>query len=335
MNWEAGYFHFVTPLKLAGVDYEATLTDPPWQALFVDPVLSVTLSVGLSVRVLPRGIFLFDFAAWKPELFAAPQDADARLALHAKCASFLNAHLACLYSTIFAREGLKGSLSRHMEVSAFDVLLLRRDQPSNPSALTEMSPVGWSELIRQLQVGHDTNTLPVEVKIETIQDSLSLFNQLVSFPEDQMVITVVDILLRARRALEESDYVVSLTLAWSAAERLLNTLWDRYLQNNRERVIGGTTVHFINSERKERLMSRDYTASVKSEVLSLADVLPFEMFENFTRARKARNDWLHGLTHPTREDASAAISSVRELFRLLYNIELRWGFVFHAVRDPA
>ena len=59
-NWEAGYFHHPTQLKLNGIDLSADSAKPRWTRLFSTPVLEFTLSIGLPVRVLPCAIFLFD-----------------------------------------------------------------------------------------------------------------------------------------------------------------------------------------------------------------------------------------------------------------------------------
>lgn len=85
-------------------------------------------------------------------------------------------------------------------------------------------------------------------------------------------------------------------MAWGIIEKLLQRRWQDHIDSNRERQIDGVKVPFINVERKDKItQSRDFGASVISEVLSLAGFLPFKLYEELETTRKARNYWLCGL----------------------------------------
>jgi hypothetical protein len=328
-NCEAGYFHRPTTLQIVGVDPLTDLGKPPRVALIAPPILEHRLSVGLQARVLPRGIFLFDFEEWKTELSLSDRKSDDRLAVQAKCASLLNVHLACLYTAIHNSDQ-SVVIPRHMHISCFDMILLRHDAVGSPAALYEMSPHASEELVHWL--GRPAREFDlVKITIETISQSFELFDRILEI-DDDYVVTVVELLLRARNSIEESDYVVSLMLAWAAIEQLLNALWERFIAENRIRIVDGQSQTLINVERKKRLTSQDFTASIVSEILSLSGNLPFDLFEQITQARRARNAWLHRLESVKRKDAEAAIGSARQMLKLVHHIELRWYFVHHSLR---
>jgi len=240
--------------------------------------------------------------------------------------------LVSILRSFTTNRDIGGLVNRQMEVSAFDLIVLRSDCPKD-SALVEMSPFAWNELF------HKLTTRPAEynsneIKIDTIVESFRILEKVLSIPEDY-VLTVTDMILRGHNALEVSDYSMCLTMAWSAIERLLNKLWDGYLDSNRERMINGAQLTFINAKRRRRLKSRDYSASVKSEILSLVDILPFTLFEKLTTARTARNDWLHGLRLVERADAMAACSTAVAMLKLAHDVELGWLYAIHSIRGPA
>jgi hypothetical protein len=272
---------------------------------------------------------LFGFGEWRTELDLFEKVSDDRLTIQSRCATLLNVHLACLYTAIH-NATTPGLVARHIEISPFEMILLHQNAEQNVGALYEMSPFAWEDLVHRL------SRVPrvydrTDVTIEVLNESFSLFEKLLA-SSDGYLPTVVEILLRARNSLESSDYVVSLTLAWSAIEYLLNTLWERFLVNNRTRKVEGQDLVFINAKRKTALTSTDFTASIVSEILSLNETVPFDLYEKITLARKARNAWLHRLQPVQRKDSEIAIDSAREMLKLVHGIDLRWYFVHHNLR---
>ena len=69
------------------------------------------------------------------------------------------------------------------------------------------------------------------------------------------------------------------------------------------------------ADRKEKLTGRDFTASIISEGLSLAGILPFEQYKQFSRVRKKRNAWLHDLHAIDQLDAAEAIVLAQFMLR--------------------
>ncbi len=73
-------------------------------------------------------------------------------------------------------------------------------------------------------------------------------------------------------------------------------------------------VPFINAERREKLTeSPDFTASVVSEILSLTDNVPVDLYRDVSTVRRVRNAWMHELQPVTRAEAELAKVAERML----------------------
>jgi hypothetical protein len=87
---------------------------------------------------------------------------------------------------------------------------------------------------------------------------------------------------------------------------------------------GGSAMFRHKRHRREKLTdSRDFRASVISEILSLTNSLPFSLYENLSRVRQARNDWLHGLKPLSRETAVLSVSVAERMLNLVDGLNLR------------
>ena len=103
----------------------------------------------------------------------------------------------------------------------------------------------------------------------------------------------------------------------------MQRLWNRYVDENRLRQVAGTEVVFINSDRRDKLIkSRDFTPSVISEILSLTNRLPFELYQEISKVRQARNEWLHDLRPVSRDDASRAVKTAEQMLSLVDKVDL-------------
>jgi len=112
-------------------------------------------------------------------------------------------------------------------------------------------------------------------------------------------------------------------VAWAIIEKLLQLLWERYVEQNHEREIDGVKVNFINKTRREKLTeSRDFNASVISEILSITNTLPFSLYQEITKVRQTRNNWIHDLEPVSREIAETSVSMATKLLNLADGINL-------------
>ncbi len=71
----------------------------------------------------------------------------------------------------------------------------------------------------------------------------------------------------------------------------------------------------MNAARRQKLKGRDYTSSVRLEVLELAGQLPTELFRAVDGVRKIRNDWLHSLSNVKGRQAALSVRAAESLFR--------------------
>lgn len=88
------------------------------------------------------------------------------------------------------------------------------------------------------------------------------------------------------------EFSSCLILGWSVVEALQNNLWADYIEKAKTRNGGFTE---INRNRHEQLNGRDFSASVVSQILSLAGLLDDNTLDQMNTARKARNNFVHFL----------------------------------------
>jgi len=298
--------------------------------LLGEEVFRTTLTAGISVKVLRGGMFLFDFTVW-PQGKALPEgtesnfDESAKVVLHR--VAVLNAHLACLYTAL---GHLQGFCHDKMALSPGD-LIASKSLDEKGIGFGDARTV-WMALAKY--PGTYAAGLPIEfdlrmsfrtlvIDIPTVKGSFELLDSILRHHAPHALL-IADLHTRSCKAYEDHNYALCLITAWAIIERLLQTLWRRYLDERREEQIGGTTVTFINANRKSRLTeSRDFTASVISEILSLTERLPFSLYGDLLKIRKVRNDWIHDLEPVSRETAALAIQTSEEMLSLVEGLRLK------------
>ena len=295
-----------------------------------EEVYRTSLSVGITTKVLREGMFIFDFSGWAPGRALSNRnetDFDATAAVILRRVTVLNAHLACLYTTLSDRQH---EAIDKMVVSPSDVIALKSlddsgmgfgDMRVGALALARY-PSTYAQGVRQM-FDWRVSMRTVVIEIDTVAESFQLLDTVLRHPAPH-ALTVTDLYVRSCKAYEDHNYSLCLVTAWAITEKLLQELWDRYLKANRERTIDGVKVTFINRHRREKLTdSRDFRASVISEILSLTNSLPFSLYENLSRVRQARNDWLHGLKPLSRETAVLSVSVAEQMLNLVDGLNLR------------
>ncbi len=159
------------------------------------------------------------------------------------------------------------------------------------------------------------------VPTQAMEASLGLLGAILE--KGDQIVGLVDLMLRAAAAYTDHNFSLSLIQSWAVSEALVRRMWARYVDENREREIHGSTETFINAERKLWLTeSRDITASVMIEMLSITDVVPLDVYEQLGKARRARNRWLHGLVQPPAEEAQNALSVTSALLSAVEEIDV-------------
>ena len=322
----SAYYHWPTlwlgkpPAPGGNIDFEEVSEE----------VHTETLTRGVKVMALKEGMFMFDFSEWQPgrappENLSADFDAVAPIVL--KRTSLMNAHLACLHTSI-SRPDIDDSrfVLYKMVVSPSDLIWC--DSLSQFTYCNADDPrVTWLMETRWIWHGHGYyNTMDPRlmrrrvVDSEKVAESFSLLDEILSNP-DQNAMFLVELCLRSCKACEDHNYALSLVTAWALVENLLQRLWSRYIDDQRDRQVEDGEV-FLNSARREKLTyGRDFTASVISEFLSLADIIPFELFQVLSKVRKARNDWMHELRPVTRLDANEAVGLAQRMLNFVDKLD--------------
>jgi hypothetical protein len=136
---------------------------------------------------------------------------------------------------------------------------------------------------------------------------------------------LADLAMRSSAAHDDQDFDPSLIQSWALVERLLTTLWERYIAEHRTIEIDETQTAFINVGRREFLRGRDFTASVVAEVLSLLGQLSLDLYERVGPVRRARNRWIHALEPVTAGQSAASRALALDLLRVVHDIDLDPG----------
>lgn len=291
-----------------------------------------TLPLGIEVKVLKEGMFFFNFANWLrgkplPDMSSATDQNTAlslthefREAIRERIA-VLNTHLLCLYSALSVKQRF---VTRKMFLSSYDIIEsdsldnggLGYEDPRLSHLLdskrraTHVHGQDWRVTMRQLNI-----------ELDTLKESFRLLTNILQHPSDDILI-VTELLARSCKDFEEYNFNLCLINAWTIIEYLLNRLWNRYIENHRQRTISGTVKTFINAERKQKLEDdRSFTASIITEILSLAGDLPLNTYKDIEVVRKKRNKWLHDLEPIEWESAKLSIKVAEDMLQLVENID--------------
>ena len=117
---------------------------------------------------------------------------------------------------------------------------------------------------------------------------------------------------------------VCLITSWAIIERLLNHLWEEYIDDNRRREVDEEETAFINQAHKRALMEgQNFTASMVIEILYLVDRVPLTLYKEVSLLRKARNSWIHRLEPVTKENSGKAIRTAEAMLRYCFDLQFR------------
>lgn len=332
MRNTVAYFHWpliwvgAPPAGWPGLDIDAKT--------FGDTMYQTTLKAGINVKACRDGMFAFDFSEWAPgaappEEDGRPIDFDLAASVVLRRTAVLNTHLACLYTAVARRQNF--ALPK-MVVSPSDLLhsaSLDWDKPGGGIG-GGGDPRGMALLMARLpatyaappiadwRVGHRAIT----VEASTVEESFQRLDELLAHPAPHALLAV-ELSLRSCKAYEDHNYSLAMVTAWVVVEKLLYVHWERYIDQNRRRNIGDVQAPFINAERKEKLTeSSEFTASVVSEILSLVDNIPLDLYRDISAVRRVRNGWMHELRPVTRLEGELALRVAERMLGFVERIEL-------------
>jgi len=275
-------------------------------------VCSRQLSMGIRIDAHRDGVFLFDFTGWpegKPigipahtivggqrlpeHVLKAHRDAEEH---RYKCMSVMNAHLACMSTAMSTVQGHGVAVRQVITPSAYFTthwenggrLVVGIDPPNDPI-------LAYVSAHYRIEPDIQKKRTRMVIRADTVERSFDLLETiLVSDMPDALLMTTLIYLAATNYA--EHDFPTALTLSWTVCEKLLRILWDSYIEEKSTAVDkDNKEIKVINSERKQMLQGRDFTASVVSEALALAGRLKHDTYVKLTKVRRTRNAWLHNL----------------------------------------
>jgi hypothetical protein len=305
-----------------------------------DEIFRIELRCGVRVRALRLGIIVFDFSN---SIFASTATEHSPLQEISESAlrrlSVINSHVLCLATAI---KRLHNFVSRSQYVRLNDLLytpafehsdnLFSSPHSEPPQAYSRLTArffqtAAAGEVLFHNALSHwrAESYRGSLVGVDALTESFSILDDILSHENEQLC-QLIDLLAQSGKAFEEHNFSLSLILAWAVSENFLSKTWQNFLQQlaASDVEIKGERVGRLSAARRDRLLdNRTFSASVILETLELAGALPHELYQFATVARKARNDWIHGLRRTPRSDeASSAIRLATALLQRVEGIEL-------------
>jgi hypothetical protein len=298
-------------------------------------VLRKVLRCGIIAHVQRDGTFLFDFRDWPlaPVViipgYRAPQPHHRPPLEHIKAeelaesyavlrAQVMNAHQACLTtaeSVIKRRVAMMGfpvtawntektltwDTPRAYHNDSEDTHALARNVLNNKDMIASQQPLG-----RRV------------IELEVVEYSLELLDQILT-GGDAVLVQIVEAVYIAACRQREKRFGEAVTLGWGVCEQLISAEWDKMLDELRT---DAADAERMPKDRRAKLKSRDYTASVMVEMLEVNGRLDRELYRLLEIARKARNYWAHEMRVPKERESSICLRAATQLLRRVKRIDL-------------
>ncbi len=273
----------------------------------------------IELMVTREGLFAFDFEKWAPGHMPATVDTpfEKMAATFLNRTLVINSFLAFLYTwclveyhrlvdrmvatpeLLIAMDKLADDSSMgfgnqrvgHLVMSSFESTYLPDRPVSFDDRLSfrqfELPPEGIAQVVANLAQLLDEHGLPG--------------------------LLLVDLFLRASKSLQDHNYAAALINYWAVSERLIQEMWTKFQADKQ----------VTDKQRLVRLNdSRTFTAAVTTEVLAFDGSIATGLYDQISKVRKARNDWIHGLTPVLASHATEAASVCRDLMQSVFKIEV-------------
>lgn len=185
-------------------------------------------------------------------------------------------------------------------------------RPSTVDGLMAMHKKTRGQLSIEDQVLRDP--IPVKLLDKTL-------DRMFSSKYAEKDLQLIALLNKSIASTNDGEFSQSHILCWAVIENLLHDLWDKFLDSKASLTPDG--LRRITSTRRNRLNNSDFTASVKIEVLELADVISHQTYTRLTPIRQARNKWMHELQPISYENSQQCYLLARDLLADKLEIDLK------------
>lgn len=114
---------------------------------------------------------------------------------------------------------------------------------------------------------------------------------------NEKIFDSLNVLIHSYTNLTKGEFNQSFILSWTIIEQYLNHLWASLL-NNKE----------VSYNRQKKLKGRDYTASIKTEILNLFGYIEDVEYHILNNLRKKRNDFMHEIVNISYDIAEKSLN---------------------------
>lgn len=313
---------------------------PPGSVRVLNPsvhhavVLRKKMHCGIEARVWRDGTFLFDFSSWQlapmveipgyrrpaqgshripPASTRAEDQAEDYAVVRAQV---MNAHQACLTtseSVVKRRGAMVGfpvTAWNTLKAISFDAVNGYHDDPEDLHALAR------NAMNNKDRVGRLQPFSRRVLELDVVEHSLNLLDEILS-AGDAVLVQIIETAYMAACRYWEKRYGEAVILAWGVCEQLVSSAWSSMLDDARA---SGTSR--MPKDRRKKLISRDYTASVMIEMLEINGRINHDLYRLLEVARKARNRWAHELHVPKESEVLICIRAAQNLLRHIKRVQL-------------
>jgi len=314
-----------------------------WRKAPIRELLSIVhegqLAAGIKFRVRRDGFIWFDCNNWEPGTYTeipaydrvpgtnVPREVTAaELVAEGRAynrSMLINAFQFCLN----VAHVVKRHRSTQMSAPVQPRHLIHLSDFENPiSPLYNFHPEPYciyvDGILKEFQ-NRGTNPIQARrlVEHDVVAYSFELLDKIMA-SQNEDALKIVELLYWGCARYYDCSFADSLVLAWTACEKIINSLWANYLRSQKETI---DSYERINKDRLKKLGGRDFSASVVTEFLELSKVIPFDLFRRLDETRKKRNAWLHSLESIDDIDASKALMAAGDLFKVATGITIRHG----------
>lgn len=298
-------------------------------------VLRKVLRCGIIAHVQRDGTFLFDFQDWPlaPVVtipgYSVPQPQHRIPSEHTKAeelaesyavlrAQVMNTHQACLTtaeSVIKRRSAAMGfpvTAWNTEKALTWDTRRAYHDDTEDTHALARNVLNNKDRVTR----GHPIARRVIE--LDVIEYSLELLDQIL-MGTDAASVQIVEAVYIAACRQREKRFGEAVTLGWGVCEQLISSAWNKMLDDIRTL---DSLSERMPRDRRKKLNSRDYTASVMVEMLEVNGRLDRELYRLLEIARKARNHWAHEMRVPKELESSICLRAATQLLHHVEGVRL-------------
>jgi hypothetical protein len=296
----------------------------------VDVIFETDLPGGVRSRVHRDGMLAYDFSGSSYPTAATGDE----MALYAARVQLINAHLACLKSSV----GPGPHIAPATGETVIGIIWNLTDPMYSAGggfmagigALTQMIVALARARVEPAEPDWRFTRMTEVVTEAQIERSYVLLRELLELDDSRRskALLYAELIVRAEGSLSVEDNAGALVYAWTAAEGILKSLYLEWVARCSYVRDPGPDTHgnpraFLNSNRSRDLASSKVTAWHMAEIGSLVGWLPFDLYETVRRCAASRNRWLHNQDMQALNDARNAIEGAQKLFQLAEGIDLR------------